>query len=201
MRVAESNPAGDTARWIDKLAIQELIVRYSDAATRGSWDEFESLWVKDAVWETAAPINDKTVGARAIRDQVMRNLEGEDFLVQMTHGSVITLQGEDRASATTTMHAIARRGDVHAVTNYGVYFDDLVKVDGDWKFAKRRLQPIYLESDPLPGVAPISRDQLAALDQVTGVGRGARRPESDVEREGRLRGQITNKGDCDGSQV
>ncbi|TML63978.1 MAG: nuclear transport factor 2 family protein [Actinobacteria bacterium] len=143
----------DISAWIDKLAIEETIIRYSDAATRGAWDEFEALWTRDA----------RVVGARAIRESVISSLEGEDFLVQMTHGSVITLHSETHASATTTIHAIARRQGEHDVANYGIYYDELAKVDGVWKFAQRRLQPIYSDFSPLPGIAPISRDELAEL--------------------------------------
>ena len=108
--MAEGTLKEELSDWLDKLAIQELIVRYSDIATRGLWEEFERLWTADAVWETAPPINDRTVGANAIRAQVAKNLAGEEFLVQTTHGSVVTLHGGDRASATTTIHAIARTG-------------------------------------------------------------------------------------------
>jgi len=153
----------DISAWIDKLAIEETIIRYSDAATRGAWDEFEALWTRDAVWEVALPVDSRVVGARAIRESVISSLEGEDFLVQMTHGSVITLHSETHASATTTIHAIARRQGEHDGANYGIYYDELAKVDGVWKFAQRRLQPIYSDFSPLPGIAPISRDELAEL--------------------------------------
>ena len=161
--MAEGTLKEELSDWLDKLAIQELIVRYSDIATRGLWEEFERLWTADAVWETAPPINDRTVGANAIRAQVAKNLAGEEFLVQTTHGSVVTLHGGDRASATTTIHAIARRGEDHAVTNYGIYFDELARTEDGWKFARRRLQPIYVEPDTLPGTATISRQELETL--------------------------------------
>jgi hypothetical protein len=153
----------DVADWIDKLAIQELIYRYSDAATRGDWEVFAQLWTPDAVWEVAPPVDSRTVGAEDIVRQVQRNLEGEDFLVQMTHGAVITLHGDGTASSTTTIHAIARQTGAHDVTNYGIYYDELAQVDGTWKFARRRLVPVYSDPSPHPGEAPISRDDLAQL--------------------------------------
>ena len=149
--------------WIDKLAIQELIYRYSDAASRGDWDSFATLWTPDALWEVAPPVDSRVVGAPAIVETVIKNLTGEDFLLQMTHGAVITLQGDDRASSTTTIHAIARRQGAHDVTNFGIYYDDLVKVSGAWKFSRRRLVPVYSDSSALPGDNPISRHDLAKL--------------------------------------
>jgi hypothetical protein len=152
--------AGD---WLDRLAIQDVIVRYSDAATRGDFDAFGALWTEDAVWEVGPPIDTRVVGVQAILDDVTASLSAEDFFAQMTHGSVVTLLDDAHASATTTIHALARRDGHHQVTNLGVYYDDLVKVDGVWKFARRRLQPVYTDTSPLPGSAPISRADLAAL--------------------------------------
>ena len=157
---------GENEAWLDRLAIQDVIVRYSDAATRGSWDEFEALWMPEAVWEVGPPIDTRIVGVRAIRDDVTASLGAVDFFVQMTHGSVVTLLGDGRASATTTIHALARRRGHHEVTNYGVYYDELVKAHGTWKFARRRLQPVYTDTSPLPGVAPITRAELAALPSI-----------------------------------
>ncbi len=161
--MADMTLPSDVTAWIDKLAIQELIYRYSDAASRGDWDVFATLWTPDALWEVASPVDSRVVGAAAIVEAVIKNLTGEDFLVQMTHGAVITLHGDDRASSTTTIHAIARRQGEHDVTNYGIYYDDLVKVSGTWKFSRRRLVPVYSDSSALVGANPITRDDLSKL--------------------------------------
>ena len=157
------NGSGDVASWIDKLAIQELINTYSDAASRGDWGVFATLWAPDAVWEVAAPVNSRVVGAEEIVRTASANVDAEDFLVQMTHGAVVTLHREDRASSTTTIHAIARREGHHDVTNVGIYYDDVVKIDGAWKFSRRRLVPVYSDSSPLPGDNPVSRQELGQL--------------------------------------
>ena len=151
------------AEWIDRLAVQDLVVRYSDAATRGDWDAFGKLWTEDAVWEVGPPVGTRHVGAQVICDTVKASVDSQDFLVQMVHGAVVTLHGDGRASATTTIHAIARREGHHHFTNYGVYFDEMVKVDGEWRFSRRNLQPVYSDSGPLPGVSPISRADLSRL--------------------------------------
>jgi hypothetical protein len=151
------------AAWIDKLAIQELILAYSDAATRGDWATFATLFAADAVWEVGAPVNSRVDGAAAIVDVASRNVDGEDFLVQMPHGSLVRLVDDDHATATTMIHALARRTGAHSVTNYGVYYDDLVRIGGEWRFARRLLQPFYAETEPLPGTVPLARDQIKRL--------------------------------------
>jgi ketosteroid isomerase-like protein len=162
--VAQQTEGSQLGDWLDKLAVQELIVRYSDAATRGAWDVFESLWTDDAVWEVNPPVGTRVVGAAAIRESVVGSVRDDDVLVQMTHGSVVTLLGDGRATATTTIHAVARRPGAHNFTNYAVYYDDLTKgADGAWRFARRRLQPIYVDPRELPGESPIRRPDLAEL--------------------------------------
>ena len=151
------------AAWVDKLAIQELILTYSDAATRGDWATFAMLWAPDAVWEVGAPIGSRVEGADAIIEVASTNVDGEDFLVQMPHGSLVRLVDDDHATATTMIHALARKGDEHSVTNYGIYYDELVRIDGEWRFARRLLQPVYSETEPLPGVVPVTRDDLKHL--------------------------------------
>lgn len=150
----------DIQTWIDTSAIQHAIVRYSDAATRGAWDDFEALWMPDAVWEVAPPVGTKVVGAAAIRATCEETMGQQEFLLQMTHGSAVRLFGDGTASATTTIHALARRPGHHHFMNFAVYYDDLVKHEGAWRFQRRLLQPIYVESEPLSGQVAISRAEL-----------------------------------------
>ncbi len=144
--------------WIDRLAIADLGVRFSDAVTRGDLDAFEALWVPDGVWEESAPLNLRIVGAAVIRAHVA-SMDTIDFFVQMTHGAVVTLHGEDRASARTTVQSFARAKDA-GFKNLGIYYDDLVKVDGRWKFARRRLENIYIETEPLTGTLATARSDI-----------------------------------------
>jgi hypothetical protein len=159
----------DSTTWYDKVAIQELIVKYCDAATRGDWDTFESLFTSDAVCEVVPPTGtdhvyasgrSRSVGPRQIRESSEAAVEPHDFFIQVTHGSVVTLLGSDRASATTTIHALARQQGDHDYMHYGIYYDELVKRDGEWKFSSRLLQPIYFEFAPLSGQVAISRGDL-----------------------------------------
>jgi len=150
---------GDIDAWIDKLAINELVAQYSDAVTRGDWDAFEAVWAPDGVWQETPPIETEVVGARAIREQVAASLDAADLYVQMVHEVVITVLGDGRASARTHLQGIAKHGD-HDFVNYGIYYDELVKIDGIWKFTRRRLQHIYVETSPLVGQVAISRSAL-----------------------------------------
>jgi len=149
----------EIAIWADKLAIQELGVRYCDATTRGDWDAFEAAWADDAVWEESAPLEATIVGRREIRDRIAPSLDGVEFFVQICHGVTIDEIAGDRARARATVQGMARsRG--HSCVNYGIYYDELVKCDGLWRYARRRLQNIYVDTSPLAGAAAIARGAI-----------------------------------------
>lgn len=150
--------------WVDELAIRELAVRFSDAVTRGDWDQFEALFAPDAVWEESAPFAGKLVGARTIRETVAASLEAVDLYVQLPHGTVITRLGEERATATTTIEGVSGI-DGQCYVNYGIYYDELVRSDAGWRFQHRWLQNVYAEPGSLSGHVGIARADLAALPQ------------------------------------
>jgi hypothetical protein len=144
------------AAWTDRLAIEELAIRYCDAVTRGDWDAFEAAWLPDAIWEETAPLEGRIVGRQAIRARIAPSLDHVDFYVQMCHGVTIDTLGDDRARARTPIHGIARAHGQSCV-NYAIYYDALVKSDGVWRYAHRRLQNIYVDTSPLPGKTAIAR--------------------------------------------
>jgi hypothetical protein len=151
--VAERN---EVAVWMDRLAIQELAVRFCDATTRGDWAAFEACWAVDAVWQETAPLEAKIVGRDAIMERIPPSLDGVEFFVQMCHGVTIEELTADRARARTTIQGVARsRG--HSCVNYGIYYDDLVKSDGVWRYARRLLQNLYVDTSPLAGSPAIAR--------------------------------------------
>jgi uncharacterized protein (TIGR02246 family) len=161
--MAEPSTDAEVSTWIAVTAVKDLIVRYSDAATRGDWDAFAACWMPDARWITLPPIDKELVGIDAILADIQASIPTADFFVQMAHNSVVTLDGPDRARATTTIHALARKTGAYSIENLAIYYDDVVKSDGEWRFAQRRLQPVYLDTTEHLGVAPISRADLARL--------------------------------------
>ncbi len=140
------------SQWADKLAIQEIIYRYSDAVTRRDWDQFETVWAPDAVWEVGAPFDVRAEGYPAVRGAVGNSLDRFEFSVQTAHNPVVALSSDGRATATTTIHEIGRSAvDGRGLVLYGIYYDQLVNSEEGWRFVHRLFQPIYLESESLAG--------------------------------------------------
>ena len=155
--------------WLDRLAIQDLINRYSDAVTRADWGQCEAVFAPNAVWES--PLLGQRYKSRAAFLEVLRPTSSSDLLIQTPHSSVITLTGSDRAKATTTIHELVRGvlpaasklGEAGAEVNidqYGIYYDDLERIDGEWKFTRRVFVPVLMNIGSVNGDVFTQRSAL-----------------------------------------
>jgi hypothetical protein len=158
-----------TRDWIDRLEIIEVIHRYSSAVTRRAWDEVTPLFTPDAVWESP----EFGLHFDNPRDFVANLVEASpEVLVQTPHGPVVELDG-DHANARTTILELVRvaapigatpepGSDPVNIQHFGLYLDDLQRVDGAWRFTHRRFRPIYIDAGavtgtPLPIPAELTR--------------------------------------------
>jgi hypothetical protein len=148
---------------LDRLAIQDLIHRYSDAVTRADYEQMATVFAPDAVWESPV-LNMRYERAS---DFIAMQIEGNaslDVLIQTAHNPVVTLDGPDLAHATTTIHerirgiateigdgVLGEAGSELNVDQYGIYFDTAVRADGAWKFTRRLFVPYLIGSGTVVG--------------------------------------------------
>jgi hypothetical protein len=146
--------------WIERLAIADLIYRYSDSVTRADWDQTEAVFAPDAIWESPG-LGRRFESARTFREH-MAQTNGYDLLIQTAHPPGIRFVGPRQAQATTTVHELIRgevlpdstlgeAGTPLNIEQYGVYYDDVAKLDGEWKFAHRLFVPVYRRTDCVTG--------------------------------------------------
>jgi hypothetical protein len=94
-----------------------------------------------------------------------------DLLIQTAHSPVIELVDDTHAKATTTVrelvlgqastdNALGETGTVQNFEQFGVYFDDIVKDGGEWKFARRLFVPMYVSVGAITGQAMAPRTSL-----------------------------------------
>jgi SnoaL-like domain len=154
----------ETREWLDRLEIQGLIHRYSDGVTRADWQQCEAVFTSDALWESSA------LGIRcedrASFMEILRATSSYDLLIQTPHSSVITLIDAHHARSTTTIHELIREaaGAENNLEQYGIYFDELARVDGRWKFTHRVFQLIYVGSGCVTGDLITPRSALLRGD-------------------------------------
>jgi hypothetical protein len=144
--------------WLDRLAIQDLIYRYSDAVTRADLKQCESVFAPDVIWEI--PTYGLRFESAASLLEMLAGLSPSEVLIQTPHAPVITLIDSETAQATTTIHEWSkmvspvdathsdsrtdvRKGQEVNQEEYGIYYDDVAKIDGAWKFTHRLYVPIY----------------------------------------------------------
>jgi hypothetical protein len=146
--------------WLDRLGIQDLIYRYADSITRADWDQCRALFARDAVWES--PKMGMRFDSAEILLAALADDSRTDLLIQTVHAPVINLTDADVAKATTTVHEMMRGAAAVDTTygekgipvnfeQYGVYFDDIARVEGQWRFTHRLFVPIYVSSNAVTG--------------------------------------------------
>jgi len=154
--------------WRDRLAIHHLIYRYSDAVTRGDWAQCAAAFAPNALWE--CPL----FGMRYESiDEFVQTLRATKFevLIQTPQSPVVTFTDADSATATTTIHEMNRSvmamdstlgaaGEPVNIEMYGIYYDDIARIDGEWKFTHRLFVPFYVTPGTVTGDVVTPRSQL-----------------------------------------
>ena len=135
----------------DRLAVVDLVHRYSSALTRRAWAEAEALFAPDAVWESPE-LRMRFENPRDFFASFAGAPDTEVFL-QYTHDTVVDFTGPDHARATTTVVELIRKTDAANVAQYALYVDDVARVDGEWKFTHRRFRPLYVDTGAVTGRA------------------------------------------------
>lgn len=141
---------------IDRLAIRELIDRYSVSVSKRDWAAVGDCFCADASWVTS--VGHDFRGVDAIREGIRGAVEPFAFLIQMNHGTTIDALTADSARASTVVHEMAAPGSVFLL---GLYEDRLVKQGGRWRFAARFFQAHYMDGAPLTGAVLVDHSRPA----------------------------------------
>ena len=132
---------------LDYVAVCRLQAAYADAVTRRAWPELEGLFLPDAPVTvdtvTNAPL--EFVGAAGIGGFISGAIERFEFfeLVILNVHLVDGAGGADTARSRTFTCELRQEGASGHWTNaFGVYRDDLRRLDGRWRYARRRYQSL-----------------------------------------------------------
>jgi hypothetical protein len=139
----------------DEASIRDLAARFADTATRADHETLKTLFKPDAVFTIGEPANVTLNGVDAIDAHIQKLRDGKDFFVQFVHSGLIQING-DTASARWLMHEVglgpAKSGTGKSYyNNFGLFIDELEKVEGKWLFKSRNYPYLYLDTDPFTG--------------------------------------------------
>jgi hypothetical protein len=137
-------PGADELRdTVDHLAVNRLHARYADVVTRRAWDELAGLFLPDCVVHidtvTRAPF--ELTGPAEVGAFIGGAVDRFDFFEFVVLNSLVDLGvGGDPDAASARLFMCEQRrnaADQEWSTAYGLYRDDVRRVDGSWWFAGR----------------------------------------------------------------
>lgn len=131
----------------DRLAIRDLYDFYADASCRGDRADFLACWTDDAYWWTHYF---ELTGKEAIAaqyDSLMAAVKATIFSGQMCSIEVAGDKAQCRALCSERL----LMGEIGQHVLTGMYHDELARVDGEWRFARRVYKVVTEEMlPPLP---------------------------------------------------
>ncbi len=125
----------------DRLAVQDVMIRYATSCDRRDMEEYGACFTEDALITGfgAADIN----GRQAWVDYVAKALTRFTATQHLLGNQRVWLNGDSAKLQTSVQatHFLADRPGA-AFTLYATYYDDLVKRDGVWAITNHRLEPV-----------------------------------------------------------
>ncbi len=150
-----AEPSYDANYARDRAEIEDLMARYLFAIDYSDWDAYVATFAEDGELEFASGT---WKGREAIRAAVTRFSEGIGRVYHTADGkpaklrhivlqTAIRVEG-DRAWARSQWLEMANYGpdDQPKIGTYGIYEDELTRLDGRWLFAKRRVFNEFIPS-------------------------------------------------------
>ncbi len=130
----------------DIEAIKKLKVRYCHCADARDHVGFANLFVDDGVWEGG--VFGHGEGRKGI-EQFLRNVQAQSlpFALHYVMNAVVEVQGDTAVGQWYLLEpctmTLADGRQTQAVWGTATYEDHFVRVNGEWKFKKVHLKPVF----------------------------------------------------------
>ncbi len=125
----------------DRLAVQDVMIRYATSCDRRDMDEYGACFAEDAL-VTGFGASDFN-GRQAWVDYVAKALTRFSGTQHMLGNQRVWLDGDTAKLQTSVQatHFLADRPGT-TLTLFATYYDDLVKRNGTWEITNHRLEPV-----------------------------------------------------------
>jgi hypothetical protein len=131
----------DLDELLAREAVRDLVARYNANADTGRFEQVVELFTEDAVIE----LPDERIEGRAAIEAMFRGVQSTvlaatpagrpPYLRHFTATQQIDVEGAERATSRCYFLVLMPAGLDH----WGRYVDELARVDGVWKIARRRV--------------------------------------------------------------
>jgi hypothetical protein len=131
-----------------EVQLRSLANRYADGINRANFEDVGACWAPTGTWRVPAPFNILQPSRDAIVAHLTERRKTVDIVVMLV-GTVVALEAsEDRIVGRTTIEEVGRRDAERGLHVFGLYDDELVKIDGQWYFQSRTLNLLAADSSP-----------------------------------------------------
>lgn len=138
----------------DKLAIEELIATYNQSLDRGDYPTWVDCWSDDAVLDGLGRYLVGRAEIQAFADAYEDRVRARIHALRHYTINVLSVIDGDRAQSSSYLQLVNTTAQGVQIRFTGRYEDDLVRIDGRWRFARRKLHQDMAPPDaPTPGTA------------------------------------------------
>ncbi len=129
--------------------IRSLVSTYAQAVVTRDGASWQSTWSKDGVWEL---MGQAPRGRDALLEHWNKLMGGIQFVYQLAgEGKVQIDASGERGTGSFPTVEFAKFGEGPGNLLLGTYHDEYILEDGQWLFAKRRMQIQYMGPSDLSG--------------------------------------------------
>ena len=128
----------------DKMAIRELLERYCDGVNQRDAELWGSTWSEDAVWDLPHLDMGGLEGRQKIVESWLEAMKLFPFVNMIAQPGFIQIEG-DRATMRSYTSEVAVMQDGTEIRPVGQYDDEMVRVNGEWLFSRRKFQVLHGE--------------------------------------------------------
>ncbi len=126
-------------------AIRQLCERYADAINRRDAEAWIATWAPDGVWDYGGENSPR--GHSELARFWERAMADMTAVVMLVNSGVIERVDGDTATARWYHTEDVQLGEDKRMMGVTVYEDDLVRIDGQWRFARRTHEMLYSDDD------------------------------------------------------
>ncbi len=125
----------------DREQLFDLVHRYSDAVTRYDAVQWTATWAPDATWDLGK--GRAFAGLEEIVSFWHTAMAGLHIVVQMVHNGTVSVTGADTATGRWYVSENLERSSGERGILLAWYDDSYVRIDNQWRFARRALTRLY----------------------------------------------------------
>jgi SnoaL-like domain len=135
--------SGGLEELADRLAVQDVMIRYATSCDRRDMDEYGACFAEDAVITGFGGTGGDIHGRKAWVDYVAKALTRFSGTQHLLGNQRVWLNGSTAKLQTSVQatHFLADRPGT-TLTLFATYYDDLVKRNGVWEITNHRLEPV-----------------------------------------------------------